>query len=144
MVKVLRISLRICLSTAIIFATLNCTKTSNANISEHKNPKTNTRDIELEKNIIRVQNIYKALFDIAEVCVQEERINPKNVIKLNYLISKLNYYQKLYSFKYSSLFKTNKLQHAIQSSDQTNSLLSEYVLYSHKLRELDGCQFVNL
>ena len=56
---------------------------------KQENPTPIKKNAELEKDVIRIQNIYKLFINVSETCMHEEEISPQNVIRLNYLISRL-------------------------------------------------------
>ncbi len=142
MKKAVPFSIFIILFILVFLISGNCSKT----LPEYglNKTKSNEKENPIEKDIIRIQNLYKLFNAISRKCVSDNNISKKDIKKLNFLINKINYYQEAYSIKYSCLFNSNKFKKSILSSEELNNLISDYIFYTNSLRKLDGCQFVNL
>jgi hypothetical protein len=123
-----------------------CGKRSNAgtSVAVEKLPGNLSAGKDIERDIEKIKSLYSGFNKIAKTVVDRKKIEPHEIGMLNKIISELKYYELVYSqmFYQKKIRKTAYV--VIMSDPEAQKIISDYVLLTRKLQNVEGRQFINL
>jgi hypothetical protein len=99
---------------------------------------------DIERDIDRIKALYSGFNTIARTVVGRKRIEPQEIGRLNKIISELKYFELVYSqmFFQKEIEKTAYM--VMMSDPDAQRIMSDYVLLTRQLQNVEGRQFINL
>jgi hypothetical protein len=133
----------------LVFSTtlyFSCNKESVAKISgpAYQIPENPPVGIDISHDISRIRNLYTKFNKIACKVVENQKIAPEEVYELNKIVSKLKYFEVVYSQKFFEKEIQQTAYSILMSDPESNKIISEYIFLTSQLQDVEGRQFLNL